>query len=342
MKFQKLIALFFLSSSTIFGQQTFQFTQYYFNKFLYNPAFAGFEDYVDIKSGYRSQWSGLGANNQTFYLTANMAIDKKDITSNGPTPYISSTKRYAPKPTRLRVKENKSGTHQGVGIQIISDQWGPVNTLAISATYAFHISLGGERKIGAGFSIGNYNRLINLSPGSFDVSDPSDKLLNADGKLSVNHNLINLGATYYDRSNYIGLAAVQPIMDTFNYTSKNDDTTKTNNSFGQMPSLFIVQAGLAKELNEDIKIYPTTLIKYINSNQWTAELTLRAMVKEMVWAGLSYRLKESAAIHAGARLSPGLLVNYSYDFQGSFGPFARSLHSNEITIAYMFYKKGIR
>lgn len=342
MKFKKFIVFLVLSVQPIFGQQTFQFSQYYFNKFLYNPAFAGFEDYVDLKTGYRSQWTGLGANNKTFYLTGNVALGKNDITSDGPTPNISTFKSYSPKQTRIRNNDYKSGTHQGLGLQIISDQFGPVNTLAISATYAFHISLGGERKLSAGFSLGNYNRTINLSQDSFDVSDPNDILLNSNGKLSVNHNLINLGATYYNRTNYIGLSAVQPIMETFNYTSKNGDTSNTKNSFGQMPSVFIVQAGTSKELSENVKIYPTCLIKYINKSQWTAEATIRAMFKESAWAGVSYRLKESIGIHAGAKLNPNLLVNYSYDFQGNFGPFNRSLSSNEITIAYMFYMKGLK
>jgi type IX secretion system PorP/SprF family membrane protein len=225
---------------------------------------------------------------------------------------------------------------------LISDNWGPINTLAISATYAFHISVGGERKISAGFSIGNYYRTINSSNGSFDVSNPNDVLLNSDGKLSVNHNLINIGATYYNRSNYIGVSALQPIMETFNFTNKNGDTTNTHNSFGQMPSVFTLQAGTSTNLNEDLTLYPTCLIKYINKYQWTAEATLRASFKESAWAGISYRLKESIGIHAGARLSPSLLVNYSYDFQGNLGPFTRSLSSNEITIAYMFYMKGLK
>ncbi|MEY4383249.1 MAG: hypothetical protein RI995_791 [Bacteroidota bacterium] len=342
MKFIKFSALFLFLSQSIFGQQTFQFSQYYFNKFIYNPAFAGFEDYVDVKTSYRSQWTGLNTQNKTFYVTASMPIGKTDITSDGPRPFISEKKAISPKKTFIRKKENKPASHQGLGVQLINDVWGPVNTLSLSLSYAFHIPLGGEDKISAGFSLGNYYRMIDLSSGSFDVSDPSDKLLNASGKLSVNQNLVNIGLTYYNRVKYIGLSAMQPIMDTYNFTSKSGDSTNTKNSFGQFPSVFILQGGTRAEINENITLYPSFIGKYINKYQWMVETTVRAMYKESVWAGVSYRLKESAALHVGARLSPSITVNYSYDFQNNIGPFTRSLSSNELSFAYMFYWKKPR
>ncbi len=336
---KKVIVFFILVSHVIFGQQTYQFSQYYFNKFLYNPAFAGFEDYVDVKSGYRNQWNGINSTNNTFYLSATSPIGKKDFTSVGPTPNISSQKYYSQKKTRIRKNDFKPASHQGIGLQLINDKWGPVNTMAISFSYAYHIPLGGEHKISTGFTIGNYTRTIDLSPGSFDVSDLGDDLLNSDGKLKVSHNLINLGVSYYNRNAYVGLSAIQPIIQTFIYTNTSTDDTKTRNSLGQMPSIIILQGGLNKEINESITFYPSFLVKYIDKSQWMAEATARLMYKENIWAGVSYRFKESVGIHLGAKLTPSLLANYSYDFQNTWGPFSRSLSSNEITLAYMFYWK---
>ncbi len=339
MYLKKLIAFFLLVSNVIFGQQTYQFSQYYFNKFLYNPGFAGFEDYVDIKSGFRNQWNGVNSTNKTFYLSANSAIGKKDYTSDGPTPNISNQKYYSFQKTRIRKNDVKPEAHQGIGLQLVSDEWGPVNTTSISFSYAYHIPLGGEHKMSAGFTIGNYSRTIDLSPGKFDVTDAGDELLNSDGKLSVSHNLINLGVTYYNRSRFIGISAIQPIIQTFIFTNNSEDTLTARSSLGQMPSVIVLQGGLTHELTENIKIYPSFLVKYIDKKQWIAEATFRAMYKESIWGGISYRYKESAGIHLGFKLSPSLLANYSYDFQGTWGPFTRSLSSNEITLAYMFYWK---
>jgi len=49
-----IFLLFFMLTFVGFAQQTPQFTQFMMNKYVYNPAFAGFEDYVDIKSGFRT------------------------------------------------------------------------------------------------------------------------------------------------------------------------------------------------------------------------------------------------------------------------------------------------
>ena len=71
--------LFFFLTFVGFAQQTPQFTQFMMNKYIYNPAFAGFEDYIDVKTGFRSQWTGLNTSNRTAYVTANMALDKSDL-----------------------------------------------------------------------------------------------------------------------------------------------------------------------------------------------------------------------------------------------------------------------
>lgn len=349
MKFKKFVLFLFCITNTVFGQQTYQFSQYYFNKFLYNPAFAGYEDYVDIKSGYRNQWNGSGATNQSFYLTGNAALGKKDNTSDGPTPFISALKPYSYQKSTKRKNDFKPSSHQGVGLQLANDVWGPLQTISIAGSYAFHIPLGGERKVSAGFTIGQYYRIIDLSPGKFDVSNPTDPLLQAAGKLTTNQNLINIGVSYYNREAYIGLSAIQPIMETFNYTASNQngnnnsqEPTVTTNSFGSMPSVFVLQGGLKKEINNDVTFYPTFLIKYLNINRMTAETTMRFMVKESIWGGVSYRFRESIGLHAGVRLSSSLLVNYTYEFQNYVGPFGKSLSSNEISLAYMFYWRGLK
>ena len=342
MRFFKFVVFLLFSCNTLFGQQTYQFSQYYFNKFLYNPAFAGHDDFIDVKSGFRSQWNGISSSNQSFYLSGTAALGKKDYTSDGPVPNISSFKPIAQQNSTIRKSDFKPSSHQGIGLMITNDVWGPVTTLSISASYAFHIPLGGEKKMSGGFSIGNYARSIDLSPNNFDVSNPNDILLNSEGKLRTSQNLINLGFSYYDRDGYLGASALQPIMETYNYSTSMKDTTKTLSSFGSFPSVFIFHGSKRKILSDDWRIYADFLIKYININRVTAEGTLRARYKENVWGGLSFRFKESIGLHAGFRLSSSLLVNYSYDFQNYVGPFTRSLTSNEITLAYMFYWKELK
>src|ERR1700760_5159109 len=51
------------------AQQKPQYTQYVFDNMLLNPAVTGIENYIDLKAGYRSQWTGLQGAPVTSYLT---------------------------------------------------------------------------------------------------------------------------------------------------------------------------------------------------------------------------------------------------------------------------------
>ncbi len=52
-----IIAILFQSNS--WAQIDYRFTQFYQNPLPVNPAFAGIEDFVDVKVGYRTQWAGF-------------------------------------------------------------------------------------------------------------------------------------------------------------------------------------------------------------------------------------------------------------------------------------------
>jgi type IX secretion system PorP/SprF family membrane protein len=232
-----LIILFlFLASICGFAQQTPQFSQFMMNRFLYNPAFAGYEDYWDVQSGFRTQWTGINTANRTFYTTANFAFDKSDRTSTGITPYMSKTIRRNYSPTYIRKKTRKVNFHQGVGMQLLSDQIGPITSMSLSGTYAYHLSLGGERKLATGGSIGYYQRVVDMTNLNVrDAGDPFVTYSNSSdlpaGRISGGQSLINVGALYYTRKFYIGLSANQPVFGDFFFKNrKGDDGQETRNA----------------------------------------------------------------------------------------------------------------
>jgi type IX secretion system PorP/SprF family membrane protein len=249
-----LIILFlFLASICGFAQQTPQFSQFMMNRFLYNPAFAGFEDYWDVQSGFRTQWTGINTANRTFYTTANFAFDKSDRTSTGITPYMSKTIRRNYSPTYIRKKTRKVNFHQGVGMQLLSDQIGPITSMSLSGTYAYHLSLGGERKLATGGSIGYYQRVLDMTNLNVrDAGDPFVTYSNSSGlpagKISGGQSLINVGALYYTRKFYIGLSANQPVFGDFFFKNKNEDDGKDTRQAIYKP--------LIDELENDMTIDP--------------------------------------------------------------------------------------
>ena len=269
-----LIFLFlFLASIRGIAQQTPQFSQFMMNRFLYNPAFAGFEDYWDVQSGFRTQWTGINTANRTFYTTANFAFDKSDRTSTGITPYMSKTIRRNYTPTYIRKKTRKVNFHQGVGMQLISDQIGPITSMSLSGSYAYHLSLGGERKLATGGSIGYYQRVLDMT--NLNVKDAGDPFVTYSnssalpaGKISGGQSLINVGALYYTRKFYVGLSANQPVFGDFFFTNKSGDNGQATRNAIYDPLIAEVQADETIDPDRKLWLLAQLNFKKNGATQW--------------------------------------------------------------------------
>ncbi len=269
-----LILLFlFLASFRGIAQQTPQFSQFMMNRFLYNPAFAGFEDYWDVQSGFRTQWTGINTANRTFYTTANFAFDKSDRTSTGITPYMSKTIRRNYSPTYIRKKTRKVNFHQGVGMQLLSDQIGPVTSMSLSGTYAYHLSLGGERKLATGGSIGYYQRVLDMT--NLNVRDAGDPFITYSnssglpaGRISGGQSLINVGALYYTRKFYVGLSANQPVFGDFFFTNKSSDNGQATRDAIYDPLIAEVSADETIDPDRKLWLLAQLNFKKNGATQW--------------------------------------------------------------------------
>src|SRR5436190_254408 len=66
------IFVFLITLQFAIAQQKPQYTQYVLNNLLINPATTGIENYIDLKAGYRSQWTGLQGAPVTSYITGSV------------------------------------------------------------------------------------------------------------------------------------------------------------------------------------------------------------------------------------------------------------------------------
>lgn len=82
MKKYILIAAFFVCGSAN-GQQLPQFTQYMFNQYAYNPAYAGVQDNWEAITNNRYQWIGITDAPRTFTLSANGPLKKENLALGG-------------------------------------------------------------------------------------------------------------------------------------------------------------------------------------------------------------------------------------------------------------------
>jgi len=70
-----LIILFLFYSFGVIAQQSVQYSQYTFNNFGYNPAFAGTTKCLDVRAGTRIQWLGFEGAPRTSFFSVHKRLE---------------------------------------------------------------------------------------------------------------------------------------------------------------------------------------------------------------------------------------------------------------------------
>ena len=123
------------------AQQVPHYSQFFFNDFATNPAFAGTKPYYQAKSNNRYQWVGVNDAPKTFILSAFGPERKKDM---------------------------------GYGVQLFSDVTGPTSRLGFYGSYAYNFRLKDDIRISMGISAGLLQYKIDGSQITLhDANDPS-------------------------------------------------------------------------------------------------------------------------------------------------------------------------
>ncbi|MFK8036731.1 MAG: type IX secretion system membrane protein PorP/SprF [Crocinitomicaceae bacterium] len=134
-----IIFLVFCSISS-YGQQLPQQTQYMFNQYAFNPAYAGVKPYWESVMNSRYQWIGIVDAPRTLTLTA-----------HGP----------------LRNQK------MAVGGMVYNDIVGPTRRLGFQGSYAYHIKLTSKIKLSLGASLGFNQWLVDADKiAVHDENDP--------------------------------------------------------------------------------------------------------------------------------------------------------------------------
>jgi len=164
------------------AQQDEHFSQYRFNKVLFNPAFAGSKHFITSNIFYRYQW----------------------IDFEGP-PVTQSMSIQGP----MRNKKI------GLGLHIINDQVGVLGKTSISSSYAYHI----RTKVGSfglGIQAGAIQaRILGSKLRITDSNDPAIPLVNQTTWLPD----AGVGFFYRIETFYIGASTLHLIEKDVNYTT---------------------------------------------------------------------------------------------------------------------------
>lgn len=171
MKKLNVILILILFSSSFFGQHSTLTSNYLFNIFSINPAYAGQRRSLDMTVFYRKQWVGPAGTPQTASIMGSMEIKPKNFS---------------------------------VGFQLDNDNIGFTTSQSAKVAFSYRFKLDKKRKLAFGIMPGFKRtfydfrkvRTTATGDGAFNANSPT-----------VNTFISGFGAFYYSKKMYIGLSS---------------------------------------------------------------------------------------------------------------------------------------
>ena len=292
-----VIILLTFSGTALWAQQEVMLSQYMFNQMVVNPGYAGSKPYLSADALYRRQWVDFPGSptTQTFSIHGPIGL-----------------------------------TNMGLGLGVAHDQIGVTDMTDIYISYSYHLKLNETLKLGLGIRGGlslysaHLERLIYWDQNDvvFPQETQSNTLPNA-----------GAGAFLYHRLWYAGLAIPQLLS--FDperpLTINTDDTKLIPNKVRH----YYITGGYVFEINQDVILKPSTLIKYTWNVPVEVDINLNALLMERLWLGVSYRTGDAFVGLIGVNITKQLRLGYAYDFtMTDIKDYSSGTH--EITLGYDF------
>ncbi len=167
-----VISIFLLSFLQAKSQQFPLYSQYIFNLYSINPAYAGERDAISTALSYRTQWVGFEG---------------------------------APKTGGFSVHSPLMNKNLAVGLWVQSDQIGAREMTSFEASFSYKIRLEGTKRLSFALSAGAYNHRYNWN--ELDFPDGSDPVA-FETETNIWQPVFDFGFMYLDNRSYIGLSAL--------------------------------------------------------------------------------------------------------------------------------------
>ncbi len=284
-----------LTALVAYSQQDAMFTHYMFNTQAVNPAYAGSRDALTITGLHRSQWVGFDGAPVTQTLTAHSPIYLKNA---------------------------------GIGLSVINDKLGFVNSTAIFLDFSYRVRIAGKGWLAFGLKGGTNYRKTDFTEMKLD--NPADPDFEYDVHSGWLPN-IGAGLYYYADKFYAGISSPKFIENDFE-TSVN----QLNSDFSGERKHYYVIAGYLADLNSDWKLKPTTFVKITQNAPVSFDLSAQAIYREKLWVGAMFRSGDAAGILAGVFITPQFSMGYSFDWSYANRTFAYNFGSHEVMLRYDF------
>jgi type IX secretion system PorP/SprF family membrane protein len=190
----------------------------------------------------------------------------------------------------------------GAGARLFNYTAGPLRKTGLEGSYSYHLSLGqNDSKLSFGLSLLMYQFYLNKA--DMSVEDDADEVFQ--GRESMFVPDAGFGVYYYTKNYYVGLSVPQLFQR--NIDLKSDIILQQ-----KQVRHYYLHGGYIYEINRDITIEPSVLLKFVEAGIFQADINALATYKTMVQFGISYRTSDALVFQAGYKTGD-LFIGYAYD-----------------------------
>ncbi len=235
----------------------------------------------------------------------------------------------APQTTTVSVDKAFNDNKLGWGVQVYDDRLGVENASGINSMLSTHIQVSDNGVLSAGLSVGLMNYRIDLMnvQGRYTPSDPA--FYSNFNKWLPN---VGLGLYYNTQKFYAGVSLPNVLKSRLSaFDVMNSGIQKVNSMH-----LFIT-SGYVFDVNDDIKIKPSTMIKAVSGALVQADLNTNVWLKDLLGLGFSYRTGDAMVGMVELQANDNLRFGYAYDMTISELKYYNN-GSHELMLRYEFSK----
>lgn len=197
-----------------------------------------------------------------------------------------------------------SKNKMGWGALVTTEKIGASSRTDFFGNYSYHLPLGAGKlslglRAGGSFIQSNFDQLKTTDQGDANFVNARSWFLPRFGT----------GAYYYTRKFYAGLS----IPTLLAYDSNKDFSLDLSKSSPARLHYFLT-SGYVFELNDNVKLKPSVLVKYQAAAPVQADLNLNVLLQDVFWIGASYRSGESVLGMIEYQINSMFRVGYAYDY----------------------------
>ena len=293
-------------ASPLFAQQEQMYTHYDFNSLAMNPAYAGSKRTLVASALNRTQWA-----------TYPGAPNYQSLALHSPVSQAPAFRDFA---VGLNFQTGKIGKFAVAS---------PFAETEIAANIAYHKEIARNLRLAVGLRVGAFNYSAELS--KLQLQNPGDVTFN-NNDYSITAPMTGFGIYLYSDKYFAAISSPRMVF-------INPRTAPSGVNLDYVSEMhYYAIAGAVFEINDDLKLKPTTQVKFVNGAAMQADLNLHLIYKDFGSIGGFYRTGGDIGVMAMAKLNGNFNLMYSFDSKTSpSNEYVRGSH--EVGIQYMISPK---